>query len=547
VFYGPRGERREEVRRINVGSGQLHAGQSVYSFGAEQVGIPLVDVNRASSATSGIFGIGSTRLVGSFAYGLSEDVTLDAGIAQYTPNASFDHRQHQLATGGLLTSFAGFALEFDGAADNFGGIAGAAGIGGRVLGVSLVARHSEYGGGFVDELQTTDISATAPLLRNSDLTADWAIGVPFTELTVPFALHAQHSQFVDGGERLLGDARLSAGLGRYLFSAGWHFEQQRSASAIVTRTSSGTFDASALVWQNWQVRAEAGVSAERSLRLDTASLVVDGNLADDNTVRLGVQHTFGSDAQTQLQGRATWLLSHFDLSLDASFTPETSEARFGIELSLGALFDPLEDRYRIVRPGVAAGGNAVLQAFVDKNGNDARDEGELPAKGLAVQAGNRPAKSDDDGEALVTGLGDGATARIRIDPDSIDDPYLSLPADVIELVPHPGQVPLVHYPLKSLGEIALKMLLRRDGSAARGLSALQVQLVSSTGQVIAEVRSEFDGTAIFERVPTGMYAVRIDPEQAGRLKLKLESNISVTVPTSGGYVGQFVADVVAAK
>ncbi|HEY2886511.1 MAG TPA: hypothetical protein VGJ08_14965 [Rhizomicrobium sp.] len=546
VFYGPRGERREEVRRINVGSGQLHAGEWVYGFGAEQVGTPLIDVNRASSRTSGIFGTGSTRIVGTFAYGLSEEVTLNAGAAQYTPNASFDHRQHELATAGVLTSFGGLALEFDGAADNFGGVAGAIGVGGRVLDVSFVARHSEYAGGFVDELQTTDLSATAPLVRSSDLTADWAFGVPFTDVTFPFALHAQHSEFVDGGERLLGDARLSAAFGRYLFSAGWQFEQQRTATAVTTRSSLGTFDVSALVWQNWQIRADAGVGAEPSLRLNTASVLLDGTLADDNTIRLGVSHTFGTNEQTQLQARTTWLLSHFDISIDASFTPETSEARFGVELALGALFDPLQDRYRIVRPGAAAGGNVALQAFVDKSGNGTRDLDELPAKDLAIQAGNWPAKSDGDGETLITGLGDGAKARIRIDPDSIDDPYLTTPGDVIELVPHPGQVTLVEYPLESLGEVAIRMMLVREGAVLRGLSALEVQLVSNKGEVIAEGRSEFDGTVIFERLPPGIYSVRIDQEQAKRLKLSLASNVVVTVPVRGGYVGPFVADVVAA-
>src|SRR5690242_4805894 len=56
---------------------------------------------------------------------------------------------------------------------------------------------------------------------------------------------------------------------------------------FTTRSSLGTFDVSALVWQNWQIRADAGVNAEPSLRLNTASVLLDGTLADDNTVRLG--------------------------------------------------------------------------------------------------------------------------------------------------------------------------------------------------------------------------------------------------------------------
>lgn len=544
VFYGPRGERLEEVRRVNVGTTQIPKGEFRYAFSVLQQNKPLVELRKETAFLPGAGGIGDLRVVGSLAYGLTDDLTLVGGVAHYTPNTLMKQRSRQLATAGFLTSLAGFATEFQVATDSRGGRAFALGLGGRPLGVSFLARHSEYSGGFIDELQIRDLSAAAKLRRSSDLALDWSPKLPLVDVTLPISAHVQRSEFVDGSWRLLADNRLSMPLGRYLFSAGWQYQRDKSASGATNTMSNGTLDLSALVWGTWQVRAEAALDANRKFRVSSASVLVDGSLSDSATLRLGATQNFGSRPATTMLVSGTWLLPRFDLSLNTTYTPQTGDARVELQLSLGAVFDPLESQYVPVRPGAAAGGNAAIDAFVDGNGNGIRDPGETGLSGLAVQAGNWPATSGASGEILTTGLGDGAHARIRIDPDSINNPYLQAPADVIEVVPHPGKMEVVPLPLRALGEVTIRAMFEADGKPPRGLSALRLQLVSSDGHVVAEGRTEFDGTLIIERLPCGDFSLRVDPGQAASLRLRLRDSVTVSVPMKGGYVGEKIARII---
>ena len=57
-------------------------------------------------------------------------------------------------------------------------------------------------------------------------------------------------------------------------------------------------------------------------------------------------------------------------------------------------------------------------------------------------------------------------------------------------------------------------------------------------RVAAEGRSEYDGTLILEALRPGAYAVRLDPEQARRLKLVMTAPVDLTVPATGGFAGR---------
>src|SRR6202008_155187 len=71
VFYGPRGERREDVRRINVGGGELARGQTTYSFGAVQEGRNLLQVGRSADTSNDQAGEGKWRITAALAHGFT--------------------------------------------------------------------------------------------------------------------------------------------------------------------------------------------------------------------------------------------------------------------------------------------------------------------------------------------------------------------------------------------------------------------------------------------------------------------------------------------
>jgi hypothetical protein len=94
------------------------------------------------------------------------------------------------------------------------------------------------------------------------------------------------------------------------------------------------------------------------------------------------------------------------------------------------------------------------------------------------------------------------------------------------------------FPLTVTGEVELRVLFQRPGQAPRGLSAVQVQLVDTTGRVAAEGRSEYDGTLILEALRPGSYVVRLEPVQARRLRLAMAAPVGLTVPATGGFAGR---------
>ena len=130
--------------------------------------------------------------------------------------------------------------------------------------------------------------------------------------------------------------------------------------------------------------------------------------------------------------------------------------------------------------------------------------------------------------------------------NTIADPFLTPPPRLIAVVPRPGRVAVAPYPLTPTGEVELRMMFERPGQRARGLSALQVQVLDAAGRVAAEGRTEFDGSLILEGLRPGAYTVRLEPDQAARLRLSLAEPLALKIGPGGGFAGRRTAIVVAA-
>jgi hypothetical protein len=532
VFYGPRGERREDVRRINVGGGELAKGQTTYAFGAVQEGRNLLEVGRSANGSDDQAGVGKWRITASLAHGFTSATTLTAAFAQYTPRRD-DTRQ--LGAVGLVTSLAGAAVQLDGAADNTGGEAFAVGLAGRYGAASIVARHSEYRGGFIDEVQSAG-AGSVPLRRNTNVSVDTVLSVRGGE--IPASFHLARDAFADGAQDILAGARLSKAVSRYLVSSAFQYEHRSGGDSPTEDRLDGALDMSGLVGAVWQLRAGASYTAVPKFKVQAAGFTADRNIGERSALHLGVNHTFGDGGQTTFEAGQTWRFQPADVSLVTSYTTGINDVRLGVQLSLGFGYDPWRSRYALLGPGAAAGGAMAVNAFVDANGNGVRDPGEKPLPGVVVQGGRRPQTTDADGRTLITGLGDGASALAQIDMSSLDDPYLVPAAPAVKVVPRPGRVAMVAYPVTVSGEVELRVQFQRPGVAPRSISALHVELIGADGQVAASGTSEFDGALVLENLRPGTYAVRIEPAQAARLKLTLVKAATVKIAPGGGFAGR---------
>jgi hypothetical protein len=526
VTYGPNGERNEQSRVLNVGGGQIERGKLTLDFGLVQQDREVIALARAGGLSDGFdMGEGKLRAVARLAYGLSDTVTLVGGGALYPDTAG---QERKMLSAGLRGSLAGVALLGDYSHDFTGGSAVSLGAAGQAGGVAATLRHVEYRGDFLDENNLL-ADLTRPLRRDTTLDANFSLGLGGAR--VPLVLRVERSVFQDDGVTWLGSARASSILADTLVSAGLDYRRDAPRFGRALDRLTGNLAASRFLAYVWQVRGVLDYDLAPDPALRSFSLTVDRNLSDLLGVHLGIGRTFGPDEDVQFQGGAYLHLAFADLALTGDYSTATRDWRFGLRLAFGLALDPSSNQVRATRPGVASGGSATVNAFIDADGDGHRDADEAPVPGLRLAGGERIAVTGADGRAFVTGLGDSPVARLSVDMRAVDAFYVQAPPDNIELAPRPGVVARIDYPFRPVGEVSARLWVVRANGQRTGLAAVQARLTGARGAFAAT--SQYDGSLVFEAVPPGDYRLVLDPAQAAQLRMRLEGDTAVTVKPDG--------------
>ncbi len=534
VFYGPHGERREEVRKVNVGGGQLGRGETTFNLGVVENGVALFNV--APKASTGL-PQGDTRITANFARGLTSTTTLSGAYAHYSPVTGVTR---DLGVAGLATSLGGVATKVNLGVDNTGATDAAIGLAGLYKGVSVLFRHSEYSGDFRDE--TVGYGSGLSALRRDTL-VNFDYFARFFGASQPLQVSLEQAELVDGPTYLNVSALTSRPVGLFLVSSALNYNRITNSPVAQPATLNGSLSLSGRLSNTWQMRGNLDYTFEPNARLDTAAISFDRQSGQGMSAHIGYARSFGTLAGDTMDASATWHLKALDLSLLGGYSSVTGETRIGFELSTGFGFDPAQRRYRPFPPGVASGGSMVLQAFLDRNGNGIRDADEEGMPGIAAASGLRTAASNANGELTITGLGDGTSARARLDTSAISDPYLLSPPQTLVTVPRPGRILLASYPMSQSGEVEINVSFTAGQDTPRGLAALSLQLLDEKGTVAAAARSEYDGSVILDSLRPGVYELRIDPKESIRLGLVLQEPVYVSIPSTGGFVGRVPARV----
>jgi hypothetical protein len=539
VTYGQRGERSETTRVFNVSGGQMKAHQTVFEFGVVQQDRPLIGVrtNSFEPTLPTAVPAGGLRAVANLTHGLTSTLTVVAGVALYPVAANDDRQAYSL---GLRGTVFGLSTQVDTAVDARGGEALALGLAGQPLGVSIVGRHSEYRGGFIDETYPTgDLDNS--LRSHTDLSLDGT--VMLGKRAVPLSSSLQHNIYTNGATNLLVSSRASATVANVLVSGGLDYERARDAAIGVRQRLQGVFSASKFANYTWQLRGTLNYSLMPTLQLDSLSLTADRELSERVSLRLGVGQGLGTSRATNLQAGAVYRTRFGDLSLSSDYTPQSSDWRIGLRFAFGLVYDPNARRYGFSRPGVATGGSVAFQAFVDRDGDGVFKTGDEPTPKVVVDVGEKKIVTDANGRAFATGLGAAAIARLRVGIDDIENSYVQSPPLTVQYAPRAGQVVRIPYPLVPTGEVVAVVSVRRPEGKLVGVSAVRVRLVRDGAPPI-EGSTEFDGSASFEHLPVGAYRFELDPQQAARLRMRLKSPVTFTVKADGGSLPDLAAEVV---
>jgi len=157
--------------------------------------------------------------------------------------------------------------------------------------------------------------------------------------------------------------------------------------------------------------------------------------------------------------------------------------------------------------------------------------------GFVLNGGGRhPALTNDEGTALLSRLSPGRYTDIALDPNTLEDPQWKPLTPGTRVLPRPGRVELVEFPVVATSEVEGTVYLAEQGGKRRGIGDAQLELVDDKGQVVATTTSSADGYYLLHQVTPGHLRVRIAPEQAQKLKLDGSLELAIDVPPDGNFI-----------
>ncbi|HVI30936.1 hypothetical protein [Phenylobacterium sp.] len=536
VTYGPRGERSENTRIINVGGGVLRRGEATLEVGVVQQEEPLLVLRPPGPDEQISPARGGWRAVGSVNYGLTSTLTLNAAAALIPTGAPDSYRQ--LYNVGVRTSLFGFATQVDLAYDDDDRSAVALGLAGQVFGVSTVLRHAEFQGGFIDE-NGPSADLTRAMSRRTEMTFDGNLEV--ARHVVPLSIRGLRNEYADGLVDMAASARASTTAASVLVSAGVEYQRTTGLGNTVQRLN-GYFAGSTFRGYKWQLRSTVDFEILPELKARSLAITADRDISETVALRLGLGQALDDASSFSLTAAGIFKLRMADFSVNADYNNSDQSWRLGAQLNFGLNYNPVAGGYRITRPGPGSGGSLLFEAFLDKNGNGVFDGDDQPVPNVTLEGAEVKIRTGADGRAFVTGLGAGPTGRLLVGLDEVENTQVQTPPSTIQFSPRAGSFTTVRYPMKPTGEVIVTIQLRRADGAMVGLSAAQIRLVGDNG-VVLEATTEFDGSAAFQNLPVGTYRLELDPEQAQRLRMSLAAPASVTITGDGGFAPDIMAEV----
>ena len=532
VFYGPQGQRREDVRSISVGDGRLSPGQLVYSFGAAQKDTNLLDVHGPGFTPP--LEYGAWRSSALVEYGLTRQLTAALG------GAWFDGRfgKRWMATAGLRTGLAGTALKLDLGFQSGGGKAVEFGVGGKLFGLSYALTHAEYRGRFTDELQ----SFTGDVLRRStEINVNTTLDLGGDKRPLLFPLYGQFRrvEFADGRKQTDAALRGSVPFAGLLFSNTLNYASNSVPGFGGHSQLIGSFDLATLRGSRLQLRASADYAILPQPSLRGGMLQADYALDERTLVRASVGHTL-EDSQTRFGLSAVRRFGQFTLAFDGNYgVPDGS---YNAALRLGFSFgrNPLSGQLFFAEPGLTSGGAVAVRAFRDANGNRRFDSGEAVVPEVGFITSSRHGKTDASGLAFIGALGDGSRSSMTIDLETLPDIALAPVSEGIEVIPRAGRVHATDFAIQELSDIEGTAFFTEGAGLGREVSGLVLVLVDAQGKTVARARTEGDGSFYFEQLHPGDYTVAIDKNQAASLKIHLAEAIGLTIGAKSAWLKQVV-------
>jgi hypothetical protein len=356
--------------------------------------------------------------------------------------------------------------------------------------------------------------------------------VAFSEdLVVPLGLDVFREVTVSGLSSLNAQGRLSLNLQNTSLTNALNLQSTEGGNLI-----SGVLQARRRV-------AGVGLSSQLAYtlgpgsRFNSVAIAADKNLSDTARINLGLVQSLEPRVTTLAVGYNRNFGS-FGMGVSARYS-STGEVAVGLQLFMSIGRDPRSGNWTRNWQPMAAAGAVSARAFIDANINGIFDPGEIPVEGagFSLNGGNcHPVRTDADGTAYMSNMTPRQYVDLALDTGTLEDPQWQVAVPGVRVLPRPGKVVLVDFPVVMTSEIDGTVYFEENGKT-RGIGNALLELVNERGEVVASQRSAADGYYIVSAVKPGRYSLRLAPEQLRSLGMvALVPSQPVNMKADGEYV-----------
>jgi hypothetical protein len=498
IAYGPQGQVKRESRSINVGPQAVPPGKLWYAAGAFETNrnlFTLTGDERTGRATG-------VRSYASAQYGFSQNTS----VSLTTESLKVQRVRHTYIEGSVAQTLGPFVTAATATVDTTGGQAFEALAFGSINKIEVSTRH-----GFFNNYKSERISDslasrhqirlyTSPTLFRQPVPITFEAIVDRRRRAADYLDLSNRISFNLQGVLLAHDSRFTTELG-------------------TLKSTSPTRWVNSLLWNtggtDLRFRGEFSYRLQPGLGIERVNIGADWYQSETTEIRSQFDWS---------PPQKDWRLG---LGINRLFNAFTLGARgeigrgrtfsLGLSFTSGFNFGSSNNLY-VSRFRPAQTGEAAIRVFEDLNRNGKMDGDDRPVQGVgfAAQTTATDAVTDSRGEVLLQSLRPFTQQAISLDQSTLPDPSLKPKFLSIALVPRPGLVEKIDFPLYPTGDLDGTITIDRDGRRIAG-GGLTVQLVDQTGAVSFSTRADQDGYYVIEGVAFGRYALRLDPKQATNL------------------------------
>ncbi len=509
VFYGPQGQRREKIQRLNVGGDQASPGKQYFRFSTTYQNEKLFEVSDQETDIFVEKGDGKARYTLEYQRGLNRWLSMDAIFA----SLPLPDGRRYFSTLGLKTGLFGASTRVNLTKNDVGGTAFESSVLMGLGPLSMFFEHTQ----FFDFLSERETNTGDSVVSRSETRLDSSIPAWLFVPRIPWSISGSMEVQESGLKQIELSNRLSVLYSGVSASNTTDWSLTRGGDAEPSTSGSGSAQLSGRI-SNVSLRGTLSYEILPNTIFNSASLSSDFKISQDFSANLGLNKQLTDDGLTSYSAGINRRFTAFSIGLNASYDNTGAfSAGTSITYSLGR--EPRKGSWGHSSDRMASSGMVSVRVFLDTNANQVFDEGDEPLKGVKVAPGGDDQKTDEDGILLLRGLSSSQPTNIVLDTDSLEDPYWVPSRKGYEVIGRPGRPIMLEFPVTPTGEIDGTVYLL-TGDSEKPVGNVQIQLVNDKQEVIQEVKSEYDGFYLIQLVPQGRYSLIISPDQIKRLGLK---------------------------